>query len=339
MTMKAEAIVFEAPGEVRVREVELPDLGPADVLVETEVSGVSVGTERWALTGKRDEISLPSVPGYMGVGRIVESGREAESLGYVPGRGLTFLSSKFAGEMAGKSWMGAHVSRAVVGVSAEADRSAWFTHALLPEGCDALDASLLGLCAVAMRGIELAGVPAGARVLVVGLGVPGQYVAQVCRLKGALVAASDVVESRLETAGRLGADWVVNPATEDLAARAAAIAPEGFDIVIDTSSIPEVVRGLFALVRTYGKFVFQGWYPPPSELNLGAIQGRMATCYFPNGHSGLAVATALRWAAEGRIDTRGLITHTARPADAASVYEMVLSGSEEFLGIVFDWRG
>ena len=76
--MKAKAIVFEAIRNVQVRDVELPDLEPLDVLVETEVSGVSVGTERWALEGLRREITLPSVPGYMGVGRIVEAGREAQ---------------------------------------------------------------------------------------------------------------------------------------------------------------------------------------------------------------------------------------------------------------------
>lgn len=338
MGMKAEAIVFEATRKVAVRQVELADVSSQDVLIETEVSSVSVGTERWALLGKRREITLPSVPGYMGVGRIVEAGREAHALGYVPGRRLTFISSKFGPEMAGRSWMGSHVSRAVVAVSADADRAEWFSHVLVPDGCDPLDASLAGLCAVAMRGIELAGIPAGARVLVVGLGILGQYAVQVCRLKGALVAAADVVESRVEVARKTGAEWTINPATESLADRAAEIAPGGFDIIIDTSSIPEVVRGLFPLLRRYGKFIFQGWYPPPTELDLNAMHSRMPICYFPCGHSGTAVAAALRWAAEGRIDTRSLITHLARPDDAPAVYDMILAGSEDFLGVVFDWR-
>lgn len=336
--MKAKAIVFEATRKVRVREVELPDLASEDVLVETEVSGVSVGTERWALEGLRREITSPSVPGYMGVGRIVEAGRDAAARGYVVGRRVAFLASRFAGEMDGRSWMGAHVSHAVVRTVEGADDADWFKACRLPEACDPMDASLIGLCAVAMRGIELAGVPAGARVLVVGLGVLGQYAAQVCRLKGARVAAADVVASRLEIARKTGAEWAVNPRTESLSDRAAEIAPGGFDVIIDTSSIPEVVRGLFPLLMEHGKFIFQGWYPPPSELDLGAIQARMAECWFPNGHSGLAVATALRWAAEGRIDTRSLVTHVAHPGAAAAVYDMILAGNEEFLGVVFDWR-
>ena len=37
-------------------EVGLPDPTADDIVVQTEVSGVSVGTERWALIGKRAEI-------------------------------------------------------------------------------------------------------------------------------------------------------------------------------------------------------------------------------------------------------------------------------------------
>lgn len=336
--MKTKAIVFEDLEKVAVREVELPDMGPADVLVETELSGVSVGTERWALIGKRSEITLPSVPGYMGLGRIVEAGRQACTWGYEPGRRLSFLSSKFAGEMDGRSWMGAHVARAVVAVSPDAESGDWFTHALVPEDCDPADVSLTGLCAVAMRGIEEAVVPAGAKVLVCGLGILGQYAVQVCRLKGALVAAAEVVDARLQLARKVGAEWTINPRAENLADRAAEIAPGGFDVIIDTSSIPEVVRSLVPLVKLRGKFIFQGWYPPLSELDLNALQARMARCFFPCGHSGAAVAASMRWAAEGRIDTRSLITHTARPDDAPKIYEMILAGSEDFLGVVFDWR-
>ena len=43
-------------------------------------TGVSVGTERWALIGKRAEISFPNVPGYMGIGRVTKVGDAAAAL-------------------------------------------------------------------------------------------------------------------------------------------------------------------------------------------------------------------------------------------------------------------
>ena len=76
--------------------------------------------------------------------------------------------------MAGSGWMGGHISHAVVDVvtALESDpaREQWVNCETLPEGLDPLDASLAGLAGVALRGIEMAVIPAGATVLVAGLG-------------------------------------------------------------------------------------------------------------------------------------------------------------------------
>ena len=195
------------------------------------------------------------------------------------------------------------------------------------------------LCGVAMRGIEMATIPAGANVLICGLGVIGQYALQVCLLKGAKVTVTDVVDLRLNVAKALGADHVVHGKNENLSARAAEIAPQGFDIIIDTSSIASVVNGLFPLLKLRGKFVFQGWYPPPTPLDLNALHGRLPTAYFPCGHAAVAVSAALDWAARGWLRSKPLITHTFSPRDAAKAYGMIGQGSDNFLGIVFDWKG
>ena len=110
------------------------------------------------------------------------------------------------------------------------------------------------------------------------------------------------------------------------------------DIIIDTSSKPEVVNSLFPLLRRWGKFVFQGWYPPPSELDVWAMaMQRPSTCYFPSAHNDAAVAAAMRWVAGGNLDTESLITHIVKPEDAPEIYRMIETNSEPFLGVVFDW--
>jgi len=208
--MKAKAVVFENVRKVRVRSVTLPKPGPADIVVENEISGVSVGTERWALIGKRAEIQFPNVPGYMGIGRVTVAGAEAAQRGYRVGDRVNYFASRLAPPLAGKSWMSSHLSHAVVDVchGVDWDPTGFNSHRceIVPAGVDPLDMSLCGLAAVAQRGIEMAGIPAGVKVLVVGLGVIGQYAAQICRLKGAQVAVTDVVDARLEVARKLGAD-------------------------------------------------------------------------------------------------------------------------------------
>ncbi len=237
--------------------------------------------------------------------------------------------------------MSTHLARAVVNVNYEYSPDALDAHGCVPvpDGLSPREASLTGLCAVALRGIEMASIPVGAKVLVCGLGLIGQYAAQIVRLKGAQVCVAEINESRLELARDLGADWVVNPAEQDLAEVQQGITPPGFDIIIDTSSIPEVVNGLFPLLRHLGKFVFQGWYPPPSAMNINAMHSVMPTCYFPCSHNDACVATAMRWAAEGRLNVESLITHVVKPEEAPAIYRMIEEDAEDFLGIVFEWRG
>lgn len=336
--MKTQAIVFEAPRNVALREVELATPGSKDVVMKTLLSAVSVGTERWALEGKRAEMGFPHVPGYMGVGEVTEVGAEAAAAGYAKGQRIYFGKSRFASPYQENSWMGAHVATAVVDVVSPRPDPIFFCHERVPDGAEPMDVSLAALCGVAMRGIELAGIPAGAKVLVVGLGAIGQYAAQICRLKGALVAATDIVGMRLDIARKLGAEWVIDGKKEKLADRAKEIAPEGFDIIIDTSSRGDIVNTLWPLLKRFGKFIFQGWYPPLTGLDLNAAHCQMPTTYFPCGYSEQATAAGMRWMRDGRLDTRSLVTHVAKPTECKSVFDMVLAGSENFLGIVFDWR-
>lgn len=336
--MKTTAIVFDKANSVILDELQLPDPTPRDLVVENLLSGVSVGTERWAYLGKRAEIAFPNVPGYMGIGRILEAGDEARQRGYRPGQVVNYMVGRLNAPHGPNSWMATHMSHAVVDACIDPD-GGFDIHRCerLPEGMDPLDATLTGLCGVALRGIEMARIPVGSTVLITGLGVIGQYAAQVCRLKGAMVAAVDVDDQRLKIAAQNGAEWTLNSKKDDLPKRYREIAPKGFDIIIDTSSIPAVVNATMPYLRLFGQFIFQGWYPPPSALDLNVFHMQMPTCYFPCAHNGKAVATAMRWANDGKINTKSLITHRVRPEQAKEIYEQIARGSEGFLGIVFDW--
>jgi 3-hydroxyethyl bacteriochlorophyllide a dehydrogenase len=339
--VKTNAIIFDQPRKVIFDQVLLPDPTPADIVIRNEVTGVSVGTERWAYVGKRAEIQFPNVPGYMAVGTITSSGKDAQAQGWREGERVYYFGSRFAGNLAGKSWMGSHVAESVVDVCASrtCGGDLKIHHCdKVPLGLAPEETALLGLCGVAMRGIEMAAVPAGAKVLICGLGVIGQYTLQVCLLKGAQVTVTDVVDLRLDVARNLAANHVIHGKNDDLRARAHEIAPDGFDIIIDTSSIAAVVNSLFPLLKMRGKFVFQGWYPPPTALDINAMHARMPTAYFPCAHAADAVVTAMNWAARGWLRSKPLITHTFAPQVAVKAYAMMAEGSENFLGILFDWR-
>src|SRR6266704_4936546 len=76
--MKAPAVVFPEPERVEIWDMEVAAPGPDEVRVRTAFSGISQGTERWALTGRYGHFDVdyaayyPCSPGYQAA-EVVES--------------------------------------------------------------------------------------------------------------------------------------------------------------------------------------------------------------------------------------------------------------------------
>jgi len=339
--MNAKAIVFPEPKRVELRTVELPKLKEWDITVELETSAISLGTERWALTGQRPDgdVTFPCIPGYLSVGKVVDCGASAGSI-YSCGDRVNFLAAEIP-EGYGGNWMCGHLTPAIVNGDPSKLRSfAGMPYVeKVPVGLAGEEASLAGLAAVACRGIDMAAICSEDRVVVVGQGVIGHAAAQICRLRGARVLTADTMPSRVELSRRYAADVAVNSLEEDLAGRIAEFTEgRGADVVIDTSGSTKMIQQEVEFLKLYGKLVFQGWYPPPNTLDLHRMQLKFAQAVFPCGHSGDAVARCMRWMKEGLLRLQPLITHRFRPEQAAEAYDLVLNRPQETMGIIFNWE-
>ncbi len=339
--MNATAIVFSQPRNVELRSVELPGMTDWDLTVELETSAISLGTERWALNGQRPDgdVTFPCIPGYLSVGRIVDAG-ESAGTHFRRGDRVNFLAANLPDGYGG-NWMCGHLSPAVVNVDpGKLGSFAGMPYVeRVPDGLASGEASLAGLAAVACRGIDMAEIRPGDRVAVVGQGVIGHAAAQICRLQGARVLTADTIPARVELSRLHAADLAVNSLEEDLAARVAEFTEgEGVDVLIDTSGSVRMIQQEVELLKRFGKLIFQGWYPPPSSLDLHRMQLKFLQAFFPCGHSGEAVARCMRWMQEGRLSLHPLITHRFLPGQAAEAYDLVLHRPQDTLGIVFQWE-
>ena len=105
MGAMSTAVVFEQPGEMAIRPVQLPEPHSTDCLVEVSWTGISTGTERLLWDGRMPPfpgLAYPLVPGYETVGTVIESGKntnlEAGQRVFVPGsRGFTDVHGLFGG--------------------------------------------------------------------------------------------------------------------------------------------------------------------------------------------------------------------------------------------------
>src|SRR5207247_10343981 len=98
--MNARQAGVADPCRVEVREADLPDPGPGQVLVRTEASFVSAGTELAVYTGTHQWLKDPNLPdwkfpfrsGYSAAGRVLKVGKDFPG-GFKEGDRVSFPGS------------------------------------------------------------------------------------------------------------------------------------------------------------------------------------------------------------------------------------------------------
>ncbi len=329
MGVRAPAVVFAAPNAVEIRTVELPDLGPRDVQIRTVSSGVSQGTERWLLTDRYRWTGgipqYPHFPGYQAAGVVEEVGAEVDDLR--PGDRVFAQGTRFADPDA-RYGLGSHTASLV---QAREDVTP------LEPGADLAAASLLRMAGVSRHGVRLTGVEPGDLVVVIGQGMIGQMSAQAARGRGARVIAADVIEARVRASAAHSADRVVDASVEDLAGVVREEAPDGADVVIDTTGISAMLETCVDLVRREGRICLQGYYPDPIRVEFHPTHRKRATVTFPCWVDREHDAQLAADLAAGKVAIEPLITHRIPYTDAVAAFELVVNHPERSLGMVLTW--
>ena len=334
--MKAPAVVFVEPFKMEIWEMARPEVGPSQIGIKTAYSGVSQGTERWALTGRynhfEDDVPAyyPCSPGYQAAGVVEVVGAQVDRFvvgdhAFTMGTHFDDPDHKYPGPM-----QGSHSGYLVVDASA-----AW---KVKPE-VDLAGASLFHMAGVSRSGVRITKIQPGDLVALIGLGMIGQMSAQAARRAGARVIATDVIAARCEAAAKHSADRVVDGTTQSLEDAVREERPEGADVVIDTTGIASMYERCRDLIRHEGKIMMQGYYADPITIEFHPTHLTRATVTFPCGWDDEFNDELAEDMATGQIAIDPLITHRIPYTDAAEAYEMVLEHPERSLGMVLDWAG
>lgn len=321
----ATAVVITAPHTMELQSFDPPPLRPDDVLIRTEYSGVSQGTEVDAYRDERPELTFPTVTGYQSVGTVEAAGDAVTTLAL--GERVLFTTSRLP-EQYPFTWMAGHVSHAVVST---VDRPPL----RLPTGTDPVEAALTAMVAVGLGGIQQIRVGLGDVVLVNGQGLIGQGSAQLARQRGGIVVTSDMSPTRAELSGAHSADIAVDVSTDDLDVILAELAPRGLDVVIETSGRADQFAPSIARLKTEGTLLLQGYYKQRIEIDFHPTHIKKPTIAAACGFGDLSLAlTLLRW---GKVHYRELVTHLVSPEGAPGLFDRMAAADPDILGVVFDW--
>ncbi len=210
-----------AYNDIRIEEMPVPEVGPAEVLVRTRACGVCSGDVMpWYIEKK-----APLVLGHEPSGEIVRVGREVTSFH----EGDRVFVHHHAPCMKCRFCLrGDHVQC-----------STWRSSRIIPGGVseyilvpavnlqndtlrldDSISfeaATLIEPAACVVKGLNRAAMRGGDTVLIIGLGVMGMMNLLIARAYGAgRIICADRVRFRLDRAGELGADAVIDVSAESL---------------------------------------------------------------------------------------------------------------------------
>jgi (R,R)-butanediol dehydrogenase/meso-butanediol dehydrogenase/diacetyl reductase len=334
VAVKTHAVVFPEPKRVEIREMEVPEVGPDQVGIRTAFSGISQGTERWAITGRYGHYDVdysayfPCSPGYQAAGVVEEVGDRVTDVSvgdhvFTMGTHFADPDHKYPGPC-----QASHSGYLVANAN-----EVW---RVAPE-VDLAGASLFHMAGVARHGVRLTGIREGDLVALFGLGMIGQMTAQAARRVGARVIATDLIPERVELAQAHSADRAVDGNVEQLEDVIRAEAPDGADVAIDTTGISSMFDRCLGLIHREGRIEMQGYYPDPISIDFHPTHLQRPLVTFPCGWDDEFNGDLAQDMASGRIAIDPLITHRIPFTDVETAYELVVEHPERSMAMVFDW--
>jgi NADPH2:quinone reductase len=249
-------LAYGEPETLVLEDVPSPRPGPGEVLVDVAAASVNYPDVLLVRNAYQVSIAPPFTPGSDFAGTI------------------RVLGPDVAGWRVGERVCG------TVFVGAFAEQVCAGTAMLMrvPDGVDFTSAAAFPVTyATAYDALRLtAALRAGETVLVLGAaGGVGSAAVELAKLLGARVIAAAGSDTKLDACRRLGADAVVDYATEPLKERVKALAPDGVDVVIDPVGGPYSEAALRTMA-VGGRFVVVGFASkeiPRIPLNLVLLKG------------------------------------------------------------------
>ena len=339
--MEIKQVVITGQNQVELQEAEIDDkdLGPKEILIDTECTFISAGTELANYTGKEPKVFQPGSwcaypwrPGYANVG-IVRS-------------------------------TGSHVTQAKPGERVftygnHASAIRYNEQRLVIPAPQSIDPSIIAasrMAGVAATAIILGEIQGNPWVVVFGLGTVGNLAAQMFGIRGCRVIGADPVEARCKLAEQCGIPHTVGGDPE--AARKAIeelTKGEMCNITVDAVGHSSVVLQALKATADYGQLILLGTPRVPVHANLTellsdthlrwiTIRGALEWCLpmYSEARNQQSQSSKQQmifdWIHSGELKIDPLISHRLKPEQIKEAYEGLLNEPGTYTGVLLDWR-
>lgn len=339
--MKIQQVVVTGQNQVELQDAELDEsnLGPDELLIDTQYTFISAGTELANYTGKEPKVfqpgqwcTYPWKSGYSNVGIVRAAGSAVERV--QPGQRVFSYGNHASAARYNQQ-------RLVIPV---------------PDSLDGAVAASARMAGVALTSILVSEIRENPWVAVFGLGMVGNLAAQFFRIRGCRVIGVDPVEHRRALAERVGIATTVGGNQEEAQAHLMEITGgRGADITVDAVGHSAVVMQALKATARFGQLVILGSPRVPvegnltellSDVHLRFITVRGALEWLVPIYPDIGERTSqwskqemiFDWVRRGELQLAPLISHVLRPDQIKEAYEGLLRQPETYTGVALKWR-
>lgn len=340
-----KALVKKEPKKgIWLEDVPVPELGINDVMIKikrTAICGTDMHIYNWDEWAQKT-IPVPMVVGHEFVGEIVEVGANVND--FHPGQIVSGEGHVVCGRcrncMAGRR----HLCNQTSGIGV--DRSGAFAEYLaLPmsnvwEHSPEIDLDVASLFDPFGNAVHTALQfdLLGEDVLITGAGPIGAMAAAVCKHAGARhVVITDVIDSRLELAAKLGATRTVNVMRESIADVQKSLGmSEGFDVGLEMSGNAQALNDLIDNMCHGGKVSILGIPSQNTAIDWSKVIFNMLTLKGIYGREMYETWYKMSVMIESGLDISPVITHRLPITEFQRGFDVMNSG--EASKVILDWE-
>lgn len=320
---------YEPNKPLKLEQVSVPKFGDGDVLVRIKASGIC-GSEIHVWKGRDTSGIVPRTLGHEGAGIIEKVGVNVNQLS--PGQrvlidyNITCGICKFC--RSGRENLCTNLE--YVGYQRDGTYQEYIAvpakNAIpLPDNVSYEEGAIISCGVVtAFHGTRQGDIKIGDHVLIVGLGGVGLHAIQFARMQGAgQIMAVDIMESKLKLAKEQGADYVLNPAKEDVVAKTKELWG-GADVAFEFIGLAKTLKDSIRSLAKGGRAVAVGMcfqdltFNPEADFRFLEAQIRSSS-----DHTSDDLRKLLELAAQKKIDLSKSITHRLPLGDVNRGFEML----------------
>ena len=308
-----KALVFEGPRQAAVRELDVPTIGPDEVLVRSRNVGICHSDFELYEGRYIIPVSYPIIPGHEWSGEVAEVGSAVTSLR---------SGDRVVGECVVNNGDD-HFGFSISGANAEyfVAKASWLHR--IPDELSFSQGAFVEPFSVAYNAaVAAGGIDASDSVAVIGGGPIGLLCTLAAATMGGSVTLIEPQAHRRALGLEVGARDAIDPTAGDLAEQVTeATRGRGFDVVIEAAGAPAAMASAFPVAGLGARVVFVGIdVGGVTPVQIGLVQSKALQVRGIIGSAGLWPRT-IRFMATSGVDPAPLLTATFPLADGTAALD------------------